>query len=162
MEFPDNIISKIGEAGGRLRVMKTQKGSKMKRVLLITIVVFCLLVSATAGATDSRAWILWCYEYDTYEDQKMDSWTMIEAFPSYEDCVIQKKARVLEIQKISAVANSHGIKQGRFVYDIDVSNWQDGTTTIRSRSLEGKNEKDVFATHTIHYQCFPDTVDPRK
>jgi hypothetical protein len=129
---------------------------------LLTMVVFSLLFSATARATDSRAWILWFYEYHTHEDQKIDSWTRVEAFPSYEDCMIQKKANVLIIQKIDAAAKSHGIKQGGFVYDIDVSNWQDGTTTIRSRSLEGKNEKDVFAIDTIYYQCFPDSVDPRK
>jgi hypothetical protein len=113
-------------------------------------------------ATDSRAWILWRYEYGTYEDQKIDSWTMIEAFSSYWSCMIQKKFRVLEIQKIGAAANGHGIKEGRFVYDIDVYNSQDGTTTKRSRSLEGKNETDVFATDTIYYQCLPDTVHTRK
>jgi hypothetical protein len=110
----------------------------MKSILGV-ILVGLFIFSHAEVCNAECAWVLW-KRYERVEFGRHVEWELIGAVPQYEACLkLQKK--VLEGDKESYKRNLNK--------NVDI---YDGMITI-------KLEKGLWM---LSYECFPDTVDPRK
>jgi len=106
----------------------------MKKILLLAI---ALVIVFSSVANFEGTWLLW--EKDINMATGQGGYALIKAVPTYEQCIQLQKQKV---KRLEENLKALGVKV-------------EASSEFVTFELDGN----LIA---IHYQCFPETIDPRK
>lgn len=120
----------------------------MKRKLVaISVTIFCFFISACSKEAVS-SWVLWKHTILQSKYRNTDQWNIEEAFPTDEQCVKERDARI----KDDRAAFERLFKDNK---DMKVEDIKTGVSY--SGNIGGR-----FLSRMQLYTCLPKAVDPMK
>ena len=121
--------------------------SLLIKFVIIGLIIFCNIEVGRAEG----AWVLWSKKQATPSNENIkEVWELERAFPSYNECVAYKGVLINQLKEVFASITTKDTKESMEL----VPSSPDSIILLV--------KKPNFYFLMTKYECFPDTVDPRK